>query len=397
MSDVRPEHAAVLTSTTLEFIDTRIPSPASSSKWVIGVALVITGLFAGTSGMQLIRTSELRRRAEHFVESHIFFALGMLLNVIIGPLFDVAGYAFAPASVIAPMTGLNIVLNMIFAPLTLGEELTSLRRNSAFIVFLTATLSVFFKQSHTEEWTLEYTHEILCRRRVVLYMACFLVWFIFNVGYLQWHPTSPVVRGFSLGATAGSLAGNMWCTRIAAVFGAECISGHCEVWTHWISWAVLAGAIFFAVSNLPFMAKGMQKYEALFMVTIFQGSNIVSNSLSATLVLSEMDGEPWWRIMGYSCCILGMMSGLVVLARGEGASSDSTTMVRGATPSREASSANRPAELSIALSQEANEECSSGTERTERPFVRGFVKALCKDPIGALSPKKPLQACIFFR
>ncbi|CAJ1356591.1 unnamed protein product [Effrenium voratum] len=65
------------------------------------------------------------------------------------------------------------------------------------------------------------------------------------------------------------------------------------------------------------MAKGMQKYEALFMVTVFQGSNILSNSLSALVVLGEMDGEPWWQYCGYLGCIFGMMSGLILLVRGE--------------------------------------------------------------------------------
>ena len=54
-----------------------------------------------------------------------------------------------------------------------------------------------------------------------------------------------------------------------------------------------------------------------FMVTVFQGSNILSNSLSALVVLGEMDGEPWWQYCGYLGCIFGMMSGLILLVRGE--------------------------------------------------------------------------------
>jgi hypothetical protein len=42
------------------------------------------------------------------------------------------------------------------------------------------------------------------------------------------------------------------------------------------------------------MAKGMQKYEALYMVTAFQGSNIVSNSLRALIILQEVHrGHDW--------------------------------------------------------------------------------------------------------
>lgn len=56
----------------------------------------------------------------------------------------------------------------------------------------------------------------------------FAGWFLVNVRVLGHYPHGSVIRGFSLGATAGSLAGNMWCTRVAAVFAADCFSGSCE-------------------------------------------------------------------------------------------------------------------------------------------------------------------------
>ena len=61
----------------------------------------------------------------------------------------------------------------------------------------------------------------------------------------------------------------------------------------------------------------MRQCEALFMVTVFQGSNILSNSLSGVIVLEEMDGEPWWKLAGYLLCIGGMIVGLLVLTSGE--------------------------------------------------------------------------------
>lgn len=53
------------------------------------------------------------------------------------------------------------------------------------------------------------------------------------------------------------------------------------------------------------------------MVTVFMGASIVTNSLSAIVVLAEMDEAPWWKLGGYVLCILGMMAGLVLLTEGE--------------------------------------------------------------------------------
>ncbi|OLP83717.1 hypothetical protein AK812_SmicGene35493 [Symbiodinium microadriaticum] len=205
----------------------------------------------------------------HFwLKGRICFAAGMFLNMILGPALDVSGYAFAPASVIAPFTGLNIIISAMplghspIAPLTLGEQLTHGRYIGILIIFVSATLSVFFKDPHTEQWTLE--------------------------------------------------------RSLGAVFAKECFTGSCaQTWSNWLPWAIAAGALFFAITSVPYMARGMRQYEALFMVTVFQGSNILLNSLSAVIVLGEMDGEPWWKLAGYFSCIVGMIVGLLVLTSGE--------------------------------------------------------------------------------
>ena len=90
-----------------------------------------------------------------------------------------------------------------------------------------------------------------------------------------------------------------------------------QTWSNWLPWAIGAGALFFAIASVPYMARGMRHYDALFMVTVFQGSSILLNSLSAVILLQEMDGEPWWKLAGYFSCIGGMIVGLLVLTSGE--------------------------------------------------------------------------------
>ena len=155
----------------------------------------------------------------------------------------------------------------------------------------------------------------------------FLLWFLFNLCLRKRSPKGSVIRGFSLGATAGSMAGNMWCTRVAAFLAANCASAHmCSPWGHWLPWLVLGGAVFFAAASMPYMTKAMQQYEALYMVTIFQGSSIVSNSLSALIILQEMEGAPWWKFLGYLGCVVVMMGALCILVSGEETASPSNEL-----------------------------------------------------------------------
>merc|ERR1711920_292138 len=78
------------------------------------------------------------------------------------------------------------------------------------------------------------------------------------------------------------------------------------------------GAIFFAVSNVTFMTKGLLEYEALFMVPVYEGSMVISNVLSAIGVLGEMDDAPAWRLCVYFVCIGLIISGLWILVTAEG-------------------------------------------------------------------------------
>lgn len=160
----------------------------------MGVALVICGLTMSTFGMQFLRISELRKKDEKLRESRNFFILGMAMNVFFGPLCDVAGYAFATAAVIAPFSGFNIVINAVVAPFTLGEKLTTRRLFASVMVFITATISIFFKNQNEDEevWTLERAEEILLRWTVLVYGLMFAMWFFLNMWLRKRSPKGSV-------------------------------------------------------------------------------------------------------------------------------------------------------------------------------------------------------------
>jgi len=132
------------------------------------------------------------------------------------------------------------------------------------------------------------------------------------------RPRGDILRGLSLGVTAGSIAGNMFCAKA----GVELIErsmwkGDAEVWTHWLTYATWIGAIFFALTNLIFMTRGLLEFESLFMVTIYEGTTIVCNSMSAGVVLLELDGLESWRVASYILCVLVICGGMAKLCMDE--------------------------------------------------------------------------------
>ena len=79
------------------------------------------------------------------------------------------------------------------------------------------------------------------------------------------RPMDIAKRGRKEGETA-STAVRFGCSLFQRVFRWRLWN----TWSNWLPWALLAGALFFAITNVPYMARGMRQYEALFMVTVFQ-------------------------------------------------------------------------------------------------------------------------------
>ena len=83
------------------------------------------------------------------------------------------------------------------------------------------------------------------------------------------------------------------------------------------------GAAFFAIVNAYFLTRGLQHYEAFFMITTVEGSMILSASLSGAIVLLDVRHLEAWRICMYSLCVLLVISGMITVFRGEASSKSS--------------------------------------------------------------------------
>jgi len=288
--------------------------------WPIGVALELVSTVSGTLGKQLIVFSEMQKRANRLRASGLILSVGLFVNTVVGPVVDLAAYAFAPQSLIAPFGGLDVVWNTLLAPCTLGEKLTPSRLLGVLFITGGTLGSAFAAENNNDRvYTTKYVMDTLLRWRSVIYLLSFLVWLLFNFLCLLRMPLGSVARGFSLGATAGSIAGNMFCVKaVAELIKFSIVEMTYAPWTQWITYAVLAGAVFFAGSNVAFMTKGLLEYEALFMIPVYEGSMVVSNALSAIVVMGEMDSVPISKSCAYFGCITVIVGGLWVLVAAEG-------------------------------------------------------------------------------
>mmetsp|Transcript_110799 Transcript_110799/g.320217 ORF Transcript_110799/g.320217 Transcript_110799/m.320217 type:complete len:384 (-) Transcript_110799:259-1410(-) len=332
----------------------------------IGVLFEVAATMVGTAGKQLVSYSA---RAESKRKAHLFKVAGLLVTTLIGPVLDMAAYAFAPQAIIAPLNGLDIVWNTCSAPFTLGERVTRRHIVGSTLVFLGAMMTSLLGPHHAQVESLAWMQETFLSVRFLSYLATFAGFLLFSAVTLSARPrgVGDKARGVVLGTTAGGIAGNMY--FISAGLGllrSSAASGDWTAWSNWIPYPVLVCGVLVAVSNIPFMTKALQEYEAIFVVTLFEGSHIVVACVSGSWVLGEMDQEEPLRRAVYWCCVLVIVCGLLVIQstargnqwRGDGEEAKPFSEVSGRTLQRTTSndSSVRPlTELPVELQPTRND------------------------------------------
>lgn len=194
-----------------------------------------------------------------------------------------------------------------------------MRRAFGCLLICAGTAGAGAVGSHDDHvYTVDYLEELLVAPRILVYFGVFVIWYLVNICFLQKRPRGHPIRGISLGMTAGTIAGNMFCVKAAVEIIQYSINENTpEPWTHWLPYVVLLGAVFFAVSNVRYMTQGLQEFEALFMVTVYEGSMIVSGCVSGAIVLLDLRSLEAWRIALYWTSVLLIVSGMTVVFSNE--------------------------------------------------------------------------------
>lgn len=292
--------------------------------WFLGVVFEILATGCGTAGKQLIRLSALTEVTKPRL-SWLLIRLGLFINVIVGPAINMASYSFAPQSLIAPFGGLDIVWNAVLAPYILKEALSCARVLAALSIVLGAAVCGVFGNHVDPQYTLPVLQELFISWRLLVYSLVFMAWFFVNRFYFMKFPKGHLVRGLSLGFTAGTMAGNMFFIKAALEILSRTINDKdYTYWTNWLTYLIILVGPIVALSNVVYMTRALQEYEALFMVTIYEGSQVVTGAVSGVVVLQDMQGLDalhvglYWIGIGFICL------GMFIVASNENWAKDAT-------------------------------------------------------------------------
>jgi hypothetical protein len=287
-----------------------------ATTFLFGILLEILSGFVGTGGKQLIGLSA---RLDNPCRSKVTLWLGQFMNSLLGAVLDVAAYAFAPQSVIGPLNGVPILVNILSAPWTLDEHVTKEQVVATAFVALGASLTAVFGPHSSDPLSLEEMKEKLFTWVALCYASVFSIVLLLCIAIIYSRPidSSDRARGIALGISAGGLAGNVCFMKCVVEIVRENACGNWSPWDDWLPYVLVVLAVMTAVGNTIPMTMGLQEYEneVVFMIALMSGSTIVTACVSGQLVLREMADQSLQQQAAYWASVFIIVLGLMAIRR----------------------------------------------------------------------------------
>lgn len=193
--------------------------------------------------------------------------IGMGLFVISNLVGSTIQITTLPLPVLSTLQASGLAFNTICATIVLGEPFTRWSFIGTALVAMGAVLIALFGALPEPSHSLDQLLELLERRQFILWMVAtfifmlFVLVFIFFLGRL--HPEhSPRVRfwrGMGFGTLSGILsAHSLLVAKSAVELLVRTIVSHSNQFNRWQSWAILISLVFFALTQLYFLHRGLK-------------------------------------------------------------------------------------------------------------------------------------------
>jgi len=280
----------------------------------IGAGLILLKTFVIIFGLQLLRYATLvepRRKWK-------FKILGLSMAMAIGPLMELSAYGCAPQTLLAPLDGFDVIWNILLAPYTLGETLsTSKVVGSGFVFAGAVSAPMFGPQNKSPENIEDLRTKFVSRSFLGWVLVCISLALFAGLTIPPKNGARPPARrGLLLAMAGGFLAGQRYfMSSTATVLRTSWDEGNWEMWEDPLVYFILGGMLFCAATNAVLLNKGLAEFEAMMMVPTFVGTSIVTTSVSAAVILKETATLGFWRLLGYWFGIFLVVTGLLIIAR----------------------------------------------------------------------------------
>jgi len=313
---------------------------------IVGVCLELLATVFGTIGKQLMRYSKLVESPRSskaawwsWSPSYFYLSVGLLLNLLGGPILEVAAFGQAPQTLLTPLSGLDVMWNVVLVPHTLGEKPSASQFRGCLMLFAGTALTAFSGPHEEPTYTLDVVKDKLATVSAVAYLVVELCLIAAGIAYMTTKDHGHRGRGLVLGCLAGGIGGNLFCMKataslISATWG-KGIAGILAIGqVSPLPFFVAAAAGLIGLSSAYLLTTAMREFEATMMVATYVGAFVTSGCLSGVCVLGELSRvSPPMRVL-YTMGVLLVVSGIISAQPGEDTTPLLTSILGDDSPAR---------------------------------------------------------------
>eukprot|EP00520_Triparma_pacifica_P014746 CAMPEP_0118656404 /NCGR_PEP_ID=MMETSP0785-20121206/13472_1 /TAXON_ID=91992 /ORGANISM="Bolidomonas pacifica, Strain CCMP 1866" /LENGTH=669 /DNA_ID=CAMNT_0006549263 /DNA_START=99 /DNA_END=2108 /DNA_ORIENTATION=+ len=312
----------------------RISKPPSSLWWLFGVFLSIIASILSNLGVNLQKLSMMNEsRDKAASKKRLYFTQPMwqfgLVTLIIGSVGDFIALGFAPQSLMTPVGGFTLVCNAVFAHYFLSETLTYRDKIGTLnIIVGIIILAVFGAKTNTSYTVDELLHmyqqpafiayvvvlAIICVGLYVLYVKCKNIEKEFGKGHEKYQKLKKF-HPLTCSALSGCLgAQSILCAKSTAEMIKESFAGNMQ-FNKISAWFIVFGMIFFIFSQIHWLARGLESFDAVYIVPVFQCFFISVAVIGGAVYFREFDDMPDRQRLGFFFGLAVTLSGVYLLSQ----------------------------------------------------------------------------------
>ena len=302
--------------------------------WYVGVTLCIASNALSPLGYILQKRSAQQRRSAGggggggALSSQWLFGCGLvLLSILLG----FVSSAFTAQSILAPLSSISLIVNMVASALLLGEKVTRLNLLSAVLIVVGSVLSVVFGDHSDSVYTNAGLISNFRSVAAILYTSlsaafCLLVYLLLRLQLWHSHAAASTERGSRQNSVRRDMLHALLFCVLAGASGAqsdlfgkmvvELISSSAQGDQQLLSpypYLYLAAMLAFAAIQIHFLSHGLVLSDALFCLPFYQCVEILTSTVGAALLFGELDGSSTKQLLAFIAGLVSLLAGVAVM------------------------------------------------------------------------------------
>lgn len=274
-----------------------------------------------------LRNKHLPEKDRQSYYKHSLWRLGLGL-VIFGSLADLAALVFAPQSLIAPLGGLTLVSNAIFAPLLLKERFTRRDTVGTALIVTGATIAVAFASHQDIVYDVFELFDFYTRTPFLVYAVCIFMYMLIVYVAIQRmeleeaiDPQSPYYKSirpyhrFAYASISGTIgAQSVLFAKCSVELVVDSFEDRGFLFNHWQTYLVIGSMFTTIFLQIRWLNDGLKRFNATYIVPVFTAFWILLSITSGLVFYREYTGMMFQQGCLFALGVVVTISGVMTLS-----------------------------------------------------------------------------------